>query len=50
MSDEAGMRMSSKNSSVVAWLIIVLMGLIVSPGRSRMSMRNSDSPSDFFCT
>ena len=43
----AGTRMSSKNTSVVAWFIMVRIGRIVSPAflASRMSTMNTDNPS-----
>ena len=44
--------MLSKNTSVVAWFIMVRIGLIVSPlpRTVRMSTRNTDKPSVRFFT
>ena len=39
------MTTSSKNTSVVLWFIIVRIGEMVRPGRSRMSKRKTDRPS-----
>ena len=43
----AGTRMLSKNTSVVAWFIMVRIGRMVRPlpFAARMSTRNTDSPS-----
>ena len=48
----AGMRKLSKKTSVALWLIMALSGRISRPlpCASRMSIRNTDSPSLFFFT
>jgi hypothetical protein len=41
----AGISMSSKNSALVEWFIIILSGRISRPLMPRTSMRNTDNPS-----